>query len=201
MNKKGEKCIRPEERDEVLQTKGNARELFERGGRVNKDTEETENEMVGRKKSTNGAKRDSSARCSASRFSFSFFSFFAPRRPRPSVLRLRVHFLAEKSHNTTRAHLVVSVDECETNHVNCIKKNTASEHGPGNLRSLGRKKRWRKTAEVLRLPQAAVSHRRTVRLGSSLGLMLAEWAMAVYTIAGRRRTSITAHVCADDAIK
>lgn len=75
-NKKGEKCTRPEERDEVLQTKGNARELFERGGGVNKDAEETENEMVERKKSTNGAKRDSSARCSASPFFFFLLFFF-----------------------------------------------------------------------------------------------------------------------------
>lgn len=79
MNKKGEKCTRPEERDGVLQAKGNARELFERGGGVNKDTEETENEMVERKKSTNGAKRDSSARCSASPiFLFPSFLFLLP---------------------------------------------------------------------------------------------------------------------------
>lgn len=143
-------------------------------------------------------------------FFFFLLFFFCSPPAKAFCPATPVHFLAEKSHDTTRAHLVVSVDECETNHVNCIKNNTASEHGPGNLRSLGRKKRWRKTAEsepsqVLRLPQAAgvfaVSHRRTVRLGSSLGLMLAEWTMAAYTIAGRRRTSITARVCADDAIK
>lgn len=134
MNKKGEKCTRPEERDEVLQTRGNARELFERGGGVNKDTEETENEMVERKKSTNGAKRDSSARCSASRFFFFLLFFFCSPPAKAFCPATPVHFLAEKSHNTTRAHLVVSVDECETNHVNCIKNNTASEHGPGNSR-------------------------------------------------------------------
>lgn len=48
MNKNGEKCMRPRERDEVLPV--NARELFERGGKVNKDTEETPNEMVEKKK-------------------------------------------------------------------------------------------------------------------------------------------------------
>lgn len=59
MNKNRKKCKRPWERDEVLQAKGNARELFERGGKVNNDTEEMENEMVEKKK-TNGAKHDSS---------------------------------------------------------------------------------------------------------------------------------------------
>lgn len=53
MNKNGEECKRPWEKDEVLLAKGKARELFERGGRVNKDSEETENEMVEKKKSTN----------------------------------------------------------------------------------------------------------------------------------------------------
>lgn len=43
--------MRPLERDEVLAA--NARELFERGGKVNKDTEEAQNEMAEKKKKIN----------------------------------------------------------------------------------------------------------------------------------------------------
>lgn len=114
MNKNGKKCIRPWVRDEVLLAKGNTSELFERGGKVNKDTDQTEKEMVKKR-------RNQQMELNTSDFFFPSFLFcslpakaFCPVTP--------VHFLAEKSHNTSRAHLVVSVDECETNHVNCVKK-------------------------------------------------------------------------------
>lgn len=156
MNKNGEKCKRPWERDEVWLAKGNARELFERGGKVNKDTEEAENEMAEKKKSTNGAKNDSST---PHFFFFSFFLFCSP--PAKAFCPVTpVHFLAEKSHNSTRAHLAVSVDECETKHVNCMRNNTACERS-SDLRSVEEERsksgaKQCETSKVLRLlPQAA----------------------------------------------